>query len=69
MKCTIFLFTFHFYMCAGHACIQASATHARTTHMRHTCLPRTKTKVQSKEQLRGEMVSMREDVKPIGIGK
>ena len=49
-------------------CIQASATHARTTHMRHTCLPRTKTKVQSKVQLRGEMVSVHEDVKPIGIG-
>ena len=70
MKCTIFLFTFHFYMCAGHAfMIQARTTHARTTHMRHTCLSRTKTKVQSKVQLRGEMVSVHEDVKPIGIGE
>ena len=50
-------------------CIQASATHARTTHMRHTRLTRTKTKVQSKVQLPGEMVSVHEDVKPIGIGK
>ena len=50
-------------------CIQASATHARTTHVRHTCLPRTNTKVQSKVQLWGEMVSVHEDVKPIGIGK
>ena len=41
--------------------------HAPTTHMRHTCLPRTKTKVQSKVQLRGEMVTVH-DVKPIGIG-
>ena len=67
MKCSIFLFTFHFYTCAGHA----SHTHAsaRTTHMRHTCLSRTKTKVQSKVQLRGETVSVHEDVKPIGIGE
>ena len=50
-------------------CIQASATHARTTHMRHTRLPRTKTKVQSKVQLPGEMVSVHEDVKPIGVGE
>ena len=47
-------------------CIQGGATHALTTHMRHTCLPCTKTKVQSKVQLRGEMVSVHEDVKPIG---
>ena len=50
-------------------CIQASVTNALTTHMRYTCLLRTKTKVQSKVQLRGEMVSVHEDVKPIGIGK
>ena len=50
-------------------CTQASATRARTTHMRHTGLPHTKAKVQSKVQLRGEMVSVHEDVKPIGIGK
>ena len=70
MKCTIFLFTFHFYMCTGHALHTGKChTRARTTHMRHTCLPRTKTKVQSKVQLRGEMGSVHEDVKPIGIGK
>ena len=52
-------------MCAGHAL----HTRARTTHMRHTCLPHAKTKVQSKEQLRGETASLHEDVKPIGIGE
>ena len=48
-------------------CIHASATRARTTHMRNTCLPRTKTKVSSKVQLRGEMVSVHEDVKFIYV--
>ena len=48
-------------------CIHASATRARTTHMRHTCLPRTKIKVSSKVQLRGEMVSVHEDVKFIYV--
>ena len=48
-------------------CIHASATRARTTHMRYTCLPRTKTKVPSKVQLRGEMVSVHEDVKFICV--
>ena len=47
--------------------IHASATRARTTHMRHTFLPRKKTKVQSKVQLRGEMVSVHEDVKQIYV--
>ena len=63
MKCTIFLFTFYFICARLMPCIHASATHARTTHMRHTCLPRPKTKVKSKVQLRGEMVSVHEDVK------
>ena len=43
-------------------------TRARTTHMRHTCVPHTKTKVQSKVQLQGETGSGHEDVKLIGIG-
>ena len=43
--------------------------HTHVPHMRHTRLPRTKTKVQSKVQLPGEMVSVHEDVKPIGVGE
>ena len=52
-----------------HTRARASATRARTSHMRHTCLPHTKTKVQSKVELRGETVFVHEDVKPIGIGE
>ena len=70
MKCTIFLFTCHFDMCAG------DALHTRKCHTRayHTYAPHFFTvhkliKVQSDVQLRGEMVSVHEDVKSIGIGE
>ena len=32
MKCTIFLFTFHFYMCAGHACFAYTRERAHVLH-------------------------------------
>ena len=71
-KCTIFLLTFQFYMCAGHVVhTHASArkchTSAYHTHAPHMC--NTQTKVQSREQLRGETVSVHKDEKPIGIGE
>ena len=68
MKCTIFLFTFHFYMCAGHA-LHTGKCHTRAYHTHAPHLFTTHKEVQSKVQLRGEMVSVHEDVKPIGIGK
>ena len=71
MKCTIFLVTFHFYMCAGHALHAHASTRKCHTCAYHThaphLLPHAKTKVQSKVQLRGEAAPLHEDVKPTGI--
>ena len=39
MKCTIFLFTFNFYMCAGHALHTQASARERHTRAYHTHAP------------------------------
>ena len=68
MKCTIFLFIY-FYMCAAHALHTQASARKCHTHAYHTCVPHTRTKVQFKVQLRGETVSVHEDIKSIDIGE
>ena len=65
MTRTIFLVTFHFYMCAGHAL----HTRARVQHTCATLVYHTQTKVQSEVQLRGETASLHEDVKSALVSK